>query len=299
MLLSCSGWACTRLISVSKVPGGNPVARQDPEGFAVEFMICDFCGENFCDRCHEPGSRLRAPRCTSCGGKLVPGARLEQVSGRARPAAAQHYSQAVRLMEAGRFLDALPELDEAVRLRPEYAAAHRVRGIALSGTGRHAEGLAAFERALQLNPSDVVAHVERAGTLLRTERPADAVAAYDQAIALRPAYAAPQINRAIILMDGGRDAEALAAVDRAIALLASGNAVGAGRYDLASAHSVKGAALVKMGRYEEALPVIDYAIDNGPDSWNDHYNKSYALERLGRYDESERARGIADSLRNS
>ncbi|MEU8122280.1 tetratricopeptide repeat protein [Spirillospora sp. NPDC049024] len=299
MLLSCSGWACTRLISVSKVPGGNPVARQDPDGFAIEFMICDFCGSNFCDRCHEPGSRFRAPRCTSCGGKLVPGARLEQMSGRPRPAAAQHHAQAVRLMESGRFQDALPELDEAVRLRPEYAEAHRLRGIALSGTGRHAEALAAFDQALQLNPSDALAHVERAGTFLRMERPAEAIAAYDQAIALRPGYAAPQINRAIILMDGGRDAEALAAVDRAIALLTSGSAVGAGRYDLASAHSVKGAALVKLGRYAEALPVIDYAIDNGPDSWNDHYNKSYALERLGRIEESERARGIADSLRHS
>ncbi|GGT93764.1 tetratricopeptide repeat protein [Actinomadura citrea] len=299
MLLSCSGWACTRLISVSKVPGGNPVALRDPDAYAVEFMICDFCGSYFCDRCHASGSRLRAPRCTSCGGRLVPGARLEQMSGRARPAAAEHHDQGVRHLESGRLDDAVRELDEAVRLRPEYAAAHRMRGIALSATGRRAEALAAFEQALQRDPSDVVAHFERAGTLLAMERAAEAVAAYDQTIALRPDYPAPQINRAIILMDSGRDAEALAAVDGAVALLASGRAVGAGRYDLASAHSVKGAALVKLGRYEEALPAIDYAIDNGPDSWNDHYNKSYALERLGRMEESETARGIADSLRNA
>lgn len=297
MLLSCSGWACSRLISVSKVPGGNPVALKDPDAFAVEFMICEFCGSYFCDRCHASGSLLRAPRCASCGGRLVPGARLERMSGRARPAAAEHHDQGVRHMESGRLDDAVRELDEAVRLRPEYTAAHRVRGMALAGTGRHAEAVAAFERALQLDPSDVVSHFERAGTLLAMERPAEAVAAYDQAIALRPDYPAPQINRAIILMDAGRDAEALAAVDRAIALLASGGAAGAGRYDLASAHSVKGAALVKLGRYEEALSAIDHAIDNGPDSWNDHYNKSYALERLGRVAESEAARGIADSLR--
>ncbi len=75
--------------------------------------------------------------------------------------------------------------------------------------------------------------------------------------------------------------------------------MGAGQYDLASAHSVKGAALVKLDRCEEALPVIDYAIDNGPDSWNDHYNKSVALEALGRIEESEIARSIADSLRDA
>ncbi|MEV4008087.1 tetratricopeptide repeat protein [Actinomadura sp. NPDC049753] len=282
---------------MSKAPGGNPVALRDPEAFAVEFMICDFCGNYFCDRCHASGSLLRAPRCASCGGRLVPGSRLERMSGRERPAAAAHHDRGVRHLESGRPEDAVRELDEAVRLRPEYTAAHRARGIALAGTGRHAEALAAFERALRLDPSDVVSLFERAGTLLAMERAADAVAAYDQAIAVRPDYPAPQINRAIILMDAGRDAEALAAVDRAIALLASGGAAGAGRYDLASAHSVKGAALVKLGRYEEALPVIDHAIDNGPDSWNDYYNKSYALERLGRIAESETARGIADSLR--
>ncbi|HWB34462.1 MAG TPA: tetratricopeptide repeat protein [Rugosimonospora sp.] len=299
MILSCSGWACTRLISVSKVPGGNPVALADPENYAIQFKICEDCGSYFCDRCHAPGSRLRAPRCASCGGKLAPGTKLERLSGRPRPAEVEHHKRGVELVKSGRPDEAIREFDAAVALRPPYAAAHHWRGIALTEAGRPGEALAAFETALRLNPSDVASHFEKARALTRTENTAAAIAAYDQAIAVQPGYPAPRINRAILLMDGGRDADALAAVEQAIALITGGRAVGAGRYDLASAHSVKGAALVKLGRYEEALPAIDYAIDNGPDSWNDHYNKSYALERLGRIEESEIARGIADSLRNS
>ncbi|CNE73482.1 Predicted O-linked N-acetylglucosamine transferase%2C SPINDLY family [Mycobacterium tuberculosis] len=303
MILSCAGWACTRLISVSKVPGGNPVARNDPEGFAIAFMICQDCRANYCDRCHAPGSRFRAPRCASCGGKLVPGAKLEQVGGRPRPAEVDHHKRGVELVESGRPEEALREFDAALRLRPGYPAAHHWRGGALVLLRRDAEALAAFEEALRCDPpgpgAGVASLYEKAGALSRMERTDEALAAYDQAIALRPGYPAPQLSRAAILLDSGRDADALAAADHLIRLIAAGRSTGGGAYDASTAHSIKGAALIKLGRYEEALPAIDYAIDNGPDSWNDHYNKSYALERLGRLEEAEIARGIAESLRDA
>ncbi|WP_165488439.1 tetratricopeptide repeat protein [Actinomadura formosensis] len=284
---------------MSKVPGGNPVARNDPEGFAIKFMICADCGNNYCDRCHAPGSLFRVPRCAACGGKLIPGAQLERLSGRPRPAEVEHHRRGVELVESGRPGDALREFDAAVRLRPRYAAAHYWRGGALVQLNRNAEALASFEEALRCNPSDVAALYERAGALSRLERTDEALAAYDQAIALQPGYPAPQLSRALLFLDLDRDADALAAADHLIALITAGRAVGGRRYDAANAHSVRGAALVRTGRYEEALPAIDYAIDNGPDSWNNYYNKSYVLERLGRLEESEVARGIADSLRSS
>jgi hypothetical protein len=39
------------LISVSAVPGGNPVAKSDPEGYASEWTLCPKCGGYTCDRC--------------------------------------------------------------------------------------------------------------------------------------------------------------------------------------------------------------------------------------------------------
>ncbi|TYB37980.1 tetratricopeptide repeat protein [Actinomadura chibensis] len=299
MLLKCSGWACMRLISVSKARGGNPVALNDPENFAVEFMICEDCGDYFCDRCHAPGSRFRAPRCASCGGRLAPGKRLEQLSGRPRPPAVEHLRRGVELVESDRAEDALAELGEAVRLRPEYAAAHYWRGGALVRLGRDAEALDAFDNALRHNPADVAALYEKAGALARMEHVDEAIDAYDRTIALQPGFPAAHLNRAVLVLDEDRDAEALAAAEHVLALIAAGRTRGGSTYDAASAHSIKGAALVKLGRFAEALPAIDYAIDNGLDSWNDYYNKAYALERLGRTEEADLARGVSDSLRES
>jgi hypothetical protein len=47
---TCSA-GCPRLISVSAVPGGNPAALADPEGFASAWTRCDHCSRFTCDRC--------------------------------------------------------------------------------------------------------------------------------------------------------------------------------------------------------------------------------------------------------
>lgn len=51
-VMSCSGvHPCQRLISISAVPGGNPVAKSDPEGYASHWALCAKCGGYTCDRC--------------------------------------------------------------------------------------------------------------------------------------------------------------------------------------------------------------------------------------------------------
>ena len=48
------------MISVSAVPGGNPVALADPEGWALEYGRCPTCNAHYCDRCI---AKLAAPQC--------------------------------------------------------------------------------------------------------------------------------------------------------------------------------------------------------------------------------------------
>jgi hypothetical protein len=55
----CSGEGCARQISVSLVPGGNPVARQT--GMCVEYGCCEACGRFWCDACGPAGTAC--PRC--------------------------------------------------------------------------------------------------------------------------------------------------------------------------------------------------------------------------------------------
>lgn len=61
---SCSG--CGRHISLSAIPGGNPIANEDPGSWAQNWRICPACSVLFCEICADPGS----VRCPKCDGKL-------------------------------------------------------------------------------------------------------------------------------------------------------------------------------------------------------------------------------------
>ena len=56
---------CERFISLSIIPGGNPVALADPEKWAVKHAQCTECGSYLCDRCAEGFSF-----CPECHGSL-------------------------------------------------------------------------------------------------------------------------------------------------------------------------------------------------------------------------------------
>lgn len=76
MVLFCSGTLadgqrCKRMISVSRIPGGNPAALKDPETMTTKFMTCSNCKKHFCDRCiKDKGGLFRKPKCQLCGGEL-------------------------------------------------------------------------------------------------------------------------------------------------------------------------------------------------------------------------------------
>lgn len=58
--------ACPRLVSISRVPGGNPVARADPAKWSVLHTRCVDCGACLCDRCAPASAR----HCQACGAAL-------------------------------------------------------------------------------------------------------------------------------------------------------------------------------------------------------------------------------------
>jgi len=42
---------CSKLISISKVPGGNPVALANPGLWATNYQSCSYCKRMFCEDC--------------------------------------------------------------------------------------------------------------------------------------------------------------------------------------------------------------------------------------------------------
>jgi hypothetical protein len=54
------------MISISLLPGGNPVARQYPDMFAAEYARCDRCNKTYCDRCVANAGG----KCPGCGKRV-------------------------------------------------------------------------------------------------------------------------------------------------------------------------------------------------------------------------------------
>lgn len=298
-VLGCSGWACERLISVSGLPGGNPVAAAEPEYWSTEYFFCRECGEAFCDRCaaNRRGRTFAVVKsCGSCGGRLDRARPGQQASDRPVSDATAYYRRGKALGEAGRADRALTAFDEAVRLRPGYAAAHFHRGIALVELGRLAEALDAFAEANRRDPAHVQAMFDRGNVFLKLRQPENAVEAYAQAVRIEPRYVNALVNKGVTLSDLGRPAEALADLDEAVRLHAVNEAAG-GTDAIGYAHAARGAALIKLGRYEEAVAAIDTAISIGPDLAHNYHNKAYALERLGRLEEARIARRLYEDTR--
>jgi hypothetical protein len=50
------------MISVSAVPGGNPVAKDDPENWAMDYGKCATCNAHYCDRCIAKTGHKNCPK---------------------------------------------------------------------------------------------------------------------------------------------------------------------------------------------------------------------------------------------
>ncbi|MDX2178145.1 MAG: serine/threonine-protein kinase [Bryobacteraceae bacterium] len=66
------------------------------------------------------------------------------------PEALEYYFRAMRHYAVGEMAMAIPPLEEAVRLDPDFAQAHHILGMCLTQQGRLAEGFAALSRAMEL-----------------------------------------------------------------------------------------------------------------------------------------------------
>jgi tetratricopeptide (TPR) repeat protein len=295
VILACAGWRCQRMISVSDIPGGNPVARNDPEHYSIKFQICPDCHKSFCDRC-APKAMLRASKCRNCGGKLVDGAQRQKVNGTQTAEFVRVHDEGYSHGGNGDMAAALACFDRAVAQRDGYVAAHFSRGMALRNLGRNDEAIAAFERSAALDPRNPQPLFDIGSMFAAVRDYPRAIAAYDRALAAEPRYVGAMVNKMVALLESGRPEEILPLAEHALHLVATEATADNTPNAATFVNGVKGAALLKLGRNSEALVVIDQAINDGPDSADNYRNRATALERLGRPDEAAAAKRIVQQL---
>ena len=124
------------------------------------------------------------------------------------------YARGLRLLEAGKPAEALPEFEAARRdcsTGPERAAADNKRGVALVALRRREEALAAFTQALASDERCAPALVNIGNLLLEDGHALDALDYYRAAITCDESHTLAHRNAAVALKRLGRRAEAVRA----------------------------------------------------------------------------------------
>jgi len=157
-------------------------------------------------------------------------------------------------VEVGRFTEALPHLEAAVRLGDKTSGTQNYLGVATMSLGRMEEAVGHFRRAAAAAPRDEVMHFNLGTALSGLNRTVEAEAAFKRSIAANPEYADAHVNLAALLLSKGRVKEALPHFQRAAEL----------NPDSASMQNNLGGALASAGRFAEAMTHIRRALEIDP-----------------------------------
>lgn len=189
------------------------------------------------------------------------------------------YRLANTLAKSGRFADAVPHYEEALRLAPGHVNALTNLGAAQHRLGRSDEAAVCYRRALAADPDAVRAHTNLALLLRELGDLTGAVRHYDAAQRLRPGDAEIANHLGLVLYEHG-DLDAAARSFR--------RALDADAHSAAAANNLAGVLKVQGDR-AEALRLHQRAIELDPAFFEAHENTGKIYEEESRIAEAKAA----------
>ena len=172
-----------------------------------------------------------------------------------------HNRQGIALAQQGRLEEAVFQLQEALRLRPDYPEAHTNMGSVLYYQGNYDQAVAFYRHAIRLKPDDAGVYNNLGNVLSHQGRHAEAMAACQQALKLAPDDAGAYNNLGNAYK-GLKDLEqAVASYRQAVRL----------KPDYHEAYNNLGLALLEQEKLDEAMAAYQQALRIKPD-YADAYN---------------------------
>jgi len=167
------------------------------------------------------------------------------------PGSAQlHYLTGLAYVDGNHTADALPELQKAVQLDPQVIKPHLMLAIVLDQTGKRQEGEEQWRHALAIDPKSAIALEGLTADLLARED-------YQGVILLL--HDAPRTEK--LNIEFAQALGRLNMINPAYDVLEKALNASPNSVRLASAMTV---VLMKMGRFQEAIDLLQHAVDTNP-----------------------------------
>lgn len=168
---------------------------------------------------------------------------------------------------------ALPCLERAIALKPDYAEAICDLGTACDKLGRQTEALEHYRRATSLKPEYAEAHYNLGCALHQQGQPDAAIAAYRRALELRPDFIDVHNNLGLILAERKEFAAAADCFRRTLELDSS----------VAGFHHNLGIVLHEQGQDASAVASLRRALELDPRHAESEYLLAVCLKELDDY----------------
>src|SRR5581483_565907 len=187
-----------------------------------------------------------------------------------------------RYIQEGHLHRAISYSTGSMNAWPNFHGNYALRALAYYKKGMYEQAISDYSKAISMKSDVWDLYRDRGRAYLSLGMHDEGYADLARSIALRD-NAPARAERGILLARRGRFQEALADGDKAVELDAS----------LDAAHAARGAALIGLKRYQDALPDIDRYLDGHPDDIRFLLLQGVAYYRLGR---TEKARAVAEEI---
>jgi serine/threonine protein kinase/tetratricopeptide (TPR) repeat protein len=126
------------------------------------------------------------------------------------------YMTAWLLVEEGKFREALPLLNEAIRLKPKDFHLHHLQAVCHDNLAMYAEAISCYRACIALRPDSHMAYLNRGLSYLKQGNYELARADFDQVVRMNPDFVETYVYRAMALEGLKKYADAIGDVTEAI-----------------------------------------------------------------------------------
>lgn len=176
-----------------------------------------------------------------------------------------------RMLECGRYEDAIPFINRALELSPDSVDAHLMLAFIHETHSRMDDAVLHCRAVIEIRPDWAEAHHNLGRVLIQAGRFADAISSFRAAIRLKPDLGTAHFHLGVALLAQGNPAGAVAEFERSIAH----------HHEPATVYFHLGLALLSLGKKDEAIHFLREGISRDKTNAEFHLHLGLALEAKG------------------